>query len=369
MIRFWHLAEDENYNLTVFDVLTSEANEGVNLQLDKISSIVYDSRGRSLVAGTKNGCLLFWKNSALNTDSPVDKDQWIPQPFLNLSKTIQTLTVGRNNSVIVCKQNDGEVIVVSETKICAKISGNYEMILKSGEKIEILYEDSREKASLFIKAKHHIKGIDMFNNKILYWTSKSIEILAINKIGANALREETVVSIPKKSLKCLFADDNTVIITTDFGFNLLGMDGNIKKTLDFPESEGKINGVEIQGGFLITWSQSSYIRVFNSKGDIRQIGDSRKFENTKGLIGTIKSCSISPTGNTIGIISSKIEVSGDSATHSFHIYDRTFDSFIECDLGENKIPVSFYWDQKEERYFGVQVECTKISILKEEETR
>ena len=48
------LEKDENYNLTVFDVLMPESNNSaVNLGVDKISSIAYDSRGRSLVAGTK----------------------------------------------------------------------------------------------------------------------------------------------------------------------------------------------------------------------------------------------------------------------------------------------------------------------------
>lgn len=56
---------------------------------------------------------MFWKNMALGTDSPIDKDQWSPQPYLNLGKQIQILTVGKNNGVIVCKQSDGEVIIVS----------------------------------------------------------------------------------------------------------------------------------------------------------------------------------------------------------------------------------------------------------------
>lgn len=107
MIRFWHLQEDETYNLTVFDVLSSDNNSGMNLGTDKISSIVYDSRGRSLVAGTREGRLMFWKNMALGTDSPVDKDQWAPQKFISLNKQIQLLTVGKNNGVIVCKQSDG----------------------------------------------------------------------------------------------------------------------------------------------------------------------------------------------------------------------------------------------------------------------
>jgi len=100
---------------------------------------VYDGRGRSLVAGTREGRLMFWKNMALGTDSPVDKDQWSPQPYLLLGKQIQLLTVGKNNGVIVCKQSDGEVIIVNETKITGKISGSFRALLKSTESIEIIY--------------------------------------------------------------------------------------------------------------------------------------------------------------------------------------------------------------------------------------
>ena len=80
---------------------------------------------------------------ALGTDSPIDKDQWSSQPYLSLGKQIQILTVGKNNGVIVCKQTDGEVIIVSETKITGRISGNFKALLKGSEAIEIIYETNR----------------------------------------------------------------------------------------------------------------------------------------------------------------------------------------------------------------------------------
>lgn len=52
MLRFWHLEQDENYSLTVYDVLTGD-NQSMNLGMDKIATLVYDPRGRSLVAGTR----------------------------------------------------------------------------------------------------------------------------------------------------------------------------------------------------------------------------------------------------------------------------------------------------------------------------
>ena len=53
--------------------------------------------------------------------------------------------------------------------------------------------------------------------------------------------------------------------------------------------------------------------------------------------------------------------------HSFHIFDTDNDSFSSYDMGEEKIPVQFFWDKKERRYFGIQAEVTKTSITKTDE--
>lgn len=75
------------------------------------------------------------------------------------------------------------------------------------------------------------------------------------------------------------------------------------------------------GSFLVIWTQSSYIRVFTVSSDMKQIGQPRRFEDSKGLIGNIKSCAINSNGKKIGIISNRASNTGSNANHSFHIYD------------------------------------------------
>lgn len=71
----------------------------------------------------------------------------------------------------------------------------------------------------------------------------------------------------------------------------------------------------------------------------------------------------------MGVVSNSISTNGSSVNHSFHIYDIDIDSFIGYDLGKDYIPVTIYWDKKEVRYFGVQVETSKAEISKGEETK
>ena len=90
------------------------------------------------------------------------------------------------------------------------------------------------------------------------------------------------------------------------------------------------------GNYLVLWTQLSYIRVFSIGTEIKQNGQSRRFENSKGLIGNIKFCSINATGKKIGIVSNKATSSGITVNHSFHIYDTDSsdsDSFACYDLG------------------------------------
>lgn len=71
----------------------------------------------------------------------------------------------------------------------------------------------------------------------------------------------------------------------------------------------------------------------------------------------------------MGIISNNPGNTGSTVNHSFHIYDFDTDAFVGYDLGKEHIPVAIYWDKKEVRYFGVQVESSKTELSKAEETK
>ena len=72
-------------------------------------------------------------------------------------------------------------------------------------------------------------------------------------------------------------------------------------------------------------------------------------------------------GKKVGIVSNKASTSGSSVNHCFHIYDSDSDTFVGYDLGQQKIPVAVFWDKKESRYFGVQAQVTKTSVIKNDE--
>jgi hypothetical protein len=117
--------------------------------------------------------------------------------------------------------------------------------------------------------------------------------------------------------------------------------------------------------FIVCWTQENYIRMFSISHEIKQVGQSRRFEDSRALIGQIRNCSVNSTGKKVGIISNKTSHSGSAVNHSFHIYDTDTDAFIDYNLGEEHIPIAIHWDKKEMRYFGVLTETSKNEIKSE----
>jgi hypothetical protein len=45
-----------------------------NILNDKIACIAYDNKGKFLIAGTKDGRVLLWKNMMMGSESPLESE-------------------------------------------------------------------------------------------------------------------------------------------------------------------------------------------------------------------------------------------------------------------------------------------------------
>jgi hypothetical protein len=204
----------------------------------------------------------------------------------------------------------------------------------------------------------NIKGIDIKEDVALFWTNKKVEVLKLKlKLVGDQLQAEKIGTINLKAVNCAVTGPDSILVTTDYGFNQLQLNGQVKQTINFPESEGKVLGFHIQNNFLVVWTQNSYIHIYSiTLKECKQISVNRKFEDSKGPLGNVKSCQINSDGTKVGIVA--YQVSGAPST-SFYIYDTEVDVFLSHDLGIGKIPVALYWDIKDKRFFGVQTEFIK----------
>jgi len=56
--------------------------------------VQYEKRGKVLVAGTKEGRVIFWKNLSIGSESPIDVDEWKMLPYVSLNQSIAAISVG-----------------------------------------------------------------------------------------------------------------------------------------------------------------------------------------------------------------------------------------------------------------------------------
>ena len=148
MLRFWHLENDENYVLTLFDV--EQAIGGLNTFTDKIVSIKYESKGKVLIGGTKEGKVLFWKNQGFGNSSPSDSDQWKAMPFISMASGINQITSGLNSGLMAVRSGNN-VSLVNETVVNGKAAAGLKILQTSSNKVQIYVQNEIVNQVIFIK--------------------------------------------------------------------------------------------------------------------------------------------------------------------------------------------------------------------------
>ena len=122
-----------------------------------------------------------------------------------------------------------------------------------------------------------------------------------------------------------------IIICQEYALVSTTFQGVVKQSITFSESEGKVVGSQLCGGFLVMWTSSNYFHVFDvSRREFKKGVSSRKFEDSSGPLGDIKACSINCDGSKVGIIALPKK-----GTHAniLMVYDLEIDAFTEYTFG------------------------------------
>lgn len=71
------------------------------------------------------------------------------------------------------------MVIISETKISARLSDPYRVLLSSSDNLEIFYDNGQERKKTTFNSQTSIKGIDARDDLVLYWTNKKLDLLRI----------------------------------------------------------------------------------------------------------------------------------------------------------------------------------------------
>lgn len=173
----WHLEQDENYVLTLFDI--EQTIGGFNSLSDRIQTMEYMDKHRLLIGGSREGKVLFWKSQTFGSESPFDSNQWKVLPYIGLEGPVHEIKVGNASGLIAVKHGNNNVSLISETVVSGKMGGGFKVLQIESKKIQIYLQNEVSNQIFDFVSKNNIKGMDCWNNTLLIWTGKKIELYEI----------------------------------------------------------------------------------------------------------------------------------------------------------------------------------------------
>jgi intraflagellar transport protein 140 len=129
-----------------------------------------------------------------------------------------------------------------------------------------------------------------------------------------------------------------VFLCQNYGIVAATMQGQAKDNIGFADSEGVLRGSNRNNNFLVAYTSNNYIRIYDlSKKELKQIGVTRKFEDSKGSLGENIVCNINCDGSKVSIITNVKK--DDAFENVLYIYDVEFDTFTPYKFGKNHVLV------------------------------
>mmetsp|Transcript_5948 Transcript_5948/g.5233 ORF Transcript_5948/g.5233 Transcript_5948/m.5233 type:complete len:154 (+) Transcript_5948:1598-2059(+) len=119
-----------------------------------------------------------------------------------------------------------------------------------------------------------------------------------------------------------------------------------------------MRGSNRNNNFLVLYTANNYIRIYDlSKRELKQVGVTRRFEDSKGPLGENIVCNVNCDGSKVSIIANKKK--GDGFESMLYIYDVDIDTFTQFNFGDGKVPMEAYWDQTDKRFLSCLVDTEK----------
>lgn len=75
-------------------------------------------------------------------------------------------------------------------------------------------------------------------------------------------------------------------MVNEYKMIIASLTGVPKQNMQFSEAEGQIININILNNSMVMWTSNNYLRIFDlSRREYKQVGVTRKFEDSKGSLG------------------------------------------------------------------------------------
>lgn len=359
-VRFWDLAHNENYHLSIMSA--SEVDGGRKLSRDdRVSRLDYNPNNQILAAGTQDGHVIMWRN--LNTDlakgsqrvAASKSDDWRPMPIHLMSGAIKGLKWGPGDHQLAAATVVGASIL-NRSVLHRKLSGKYSVVQVNERELAIhVVGDTKDRYKKSLEAGIDILGLDIFGETVAVWSEKKVEVYDLS-----GDRVSRVSAFPTKS-SCCALQEQAIFTTVRDGVEKLNLSGgSIITKLSFTEAEGVPTHIDANGKYLAIVTDRGVIKMFDvSRREPKQLfcnGKFSDFDSPNSLIGIIKSIKCNADGTCVSIISERMRGTYLRAPDTrLHVYHCEMQSVLHYDFGDkSRYPVAHFWDADEPRLLACE---------------
>lgn len=364
VIRLYNLETDRSYFLNLSDHFKS------NLLVDDIVTCIdYSFRRRILFAGTKHGKVYLWKNNTTNTRTIFSTaESWEPFSIVNSNANLNYLKCSNYMGLVSIKNENNEISMLSEI-ILQKKSNSYMKIIQTSQKsLEIIVDGGIGKFETHnvkrIEMKDTIKGLEVFQNRFLYWNGQYCYIYDV--------REKMVIA-PQYTLKIksnlITFNEDSVISAKKNKIEVFTYENEKKNEIVLEEKLGDIKSFNTQGKFLLVTTKNNFFAIYNiQRRELKIVLNYRPFEKEGKAIGEIREAVIDSFGKKI-IFLSDILINSEQRVPdtSFYIFNVDSDQYFDFEISKSKIPVEVIFDVNDNRVFGVYTEYAADNHVNTEE--
>jgi len=342
MVRLFNLATEENFVLSMGDQNATK----------KISSLAFNVATNTLAAGTKEGRVSMWQylgtRRAQLQDGHNPEDDWHLLPGANLNTRVQELVWGPNMRVL-------GVTCIDSCYVLTKCTLNHTMrqsqcvVQLSADKIVLAPADGSQ--SRLLECQMQIAGLDVHESHLAVWSGKKAEIYELGRgepVQASSFASpSTACALYKDSF---FRNANSAV-------EICNLQGTVKQTLRFEESQGRVACLNVSGDFLVAVTHLHFLKMWKVSGREAKAhgpGPGRRMELSGPALGHVESVRVNSVGTLVSFLGSSAENSAKPDSRVV-VYDVHTDNFQEYDFGPvHRLPERHQWDAEEARLLAVE---------------
>ncbi|GMI07811.1 hypothetical protein TrVE_jg6403 [Triparma verrucosa] len=351
MIRFWDLAKDENYVLT----LTSAGLK----RSERAISIAFNPLQRYIAVGTRDGCLCMWKfvgdYSADNKEKSKNQtaaSDWIALPTVGVSGSVSNLTWGPGQGILAAGGDYG-CVMLTETVLHRNLNEGVAAIQVNSDTV-MIETDGGNKCN--VNCGINVKGLVVDDHHLVVWNGKEAQCYGIENDGTSTTQKSDFPS----SARSIALRKDTLFLATDNRLLITNLQGVQRMSVSFTEAEGLPMLLDLNGTFLAVTTDLGVIKLFDvSRKEPKPLGSSGTFVDpfSNVSLGVIRSISVNADGTRLAILSDRVHggLKIREPDSRLHVYDSDRDIVDSYDFkSTERTPVSAFWDSKEPKLLSCE---------------